>query len=330
MSGAADRVVTIDIGGTHARFAIAELSAQGSISLSDPLTFKTADHDGFESAWAAFRTSVKQPLPQAASMAIAGQADREIIRFTNNPWIIERNLLERKLGLARLTIVNDFEAIAHGVAHAPQGALEHLAGPETPLPAKGRLTVIGPGTGLGVAHLHRGAGGTYHVSPTEGGHIGFAPLDPFEDALLARLRERHGRVSVERVVSGPAIIDIHQTLAGFEGSALSDCGAVELWTDGLSAHDSLAAAAIERFCRMFGSVAGDMALAHGSFGVVIAGGLGFRLRQVLPRSGFAARFCAKGRFASLMETIPVKLITHPEPGLLGAAAAHRQMQGDHS
>ena len=89
----------------------------------------------------------------------------------------------------------------------------------------------------------------------------------------------------------------------------------------MAGEDSIAAAAVERFCLSLGAVAGDIALAQGATGVVVAGGLGLRLRETLQRSGFAARFTAKGRFEGLMSRLPVKLITHPQPGLLGAAAA---------
>ena len=99
---------------------------------------------------------------------------------------------------------------------------------------------------------------------------------------------------------------------------------VEIWTAGTDGSDSLAAAAVDRFCLALGSVAGDIALVQGAMGVVIAGGLGYRIRETILASGFASRFKAKGRFAGLMEQIPVKLITHPQPGLLGAAAAFAQ------
>ena len=99
---------------------------------------------------------------------------------------------------------------------------------------------------------------------------------------------------------------------------------IEIWTAGVSGEDSLAAAAVDRFCLSLGAVAGDIALAQGASGVVIAGGLGYRIRDTLLASGFEQRFCAKGRFAGLMAAMPVKLITHPQPGLLGAAAAFAQ------
>ncbi|HSJ79185.1 MAG TPA: glucokinase, partial [Erythrobacter sp.] len=192
----------------------------------------------------------------------------------------------------------------------------------------GTVSVIGPGTGLGVAHFYRYAGG-YHVQATEGGHIDFAPLDSIEDAILARLRRRHNRESVERVVAGPGIDDIYQALAAIEHRSVTERDAIEIWTLGTSGEDSLAAAAVDRFCLSLGSVAGDLALAQGGFaGVVIAGGLGYRIRESLLASGFAARFKAKGRFETLMAGIPVKLIVHPQPGLFGAAAAFASEHGD--
>ncbi len=314
-------LVAVDIGGTHARFAIATVADDGAISLGEPETLHTEDHASFQTAWEDFRGRQGGTLPNAVSMAIAGPVGGEVIRFTNNPWIIRPALVTEKLGVERFTIVNDFEAVAHAVARAPKEQFVHLTGPEGPLPATGRLTVLGPGTGLGVAHLYREPNGAYRVSATEGGHIDFAPLDQIEDAILARLRKRHNRVSVERVVAGPAISDIYQTLASLEGRAVHDEDDIAIWTRGMDGSDSLAAAAVDRFCMSLGSVSGDMALAHGAKGVVIAGGLGYRIRETLLKSAFAERFRAKGRFAEMMAGIPVKLIVHPQPGLFGAAAA---------
>jgi glucokinase len=145
-----------------------------------------------------------------------------------------------------------------------------------------------------------------------------------EDAIFARLRGRHRRVSVERVVAGPGIVDIYETLASIKGRAIVTLSDKELWELGTSGEDSLAAAAVDRFCLSLGSVAGDLALAHGASALVMAGGLGLRIKSSLIRSGFAERFIAKGRFEGLMAAMPVKLITHPQPGLFGAAAAFAQ------
>lgn len=320
-------LVAVDIGGTHARFAIATVADDGSIVLGEPETLHTEDHASFQTAWQDFRERQGGTLPPRVAMAIAGPVGGDVIKFTNNPWIIRPALMQSKLDVDTYTIVNDFEAVAHAVARAPEDQLLHLTGPNQPLTDDGTISILGPGTGLGVAHLWR-SGETYRVQATEGGHIDFAPLDSIEDAILARLRKRHNRVSVERVVSGPAIVDIYQTLAAMENRKTRDEDDVAIWTRGMEDEESLAAAAVDRFCLSLGSVAGDIALAQGGFGgVVIAGGLGYRLRNHLPQSGFAERFRAKGRFEGLMGSIPVKLITHPQPGLFGAAAA---FAGEHA
>lgn len=321
------KLVTVDIGGTHARFALAEVADGKVVALGEPVTMKTAEHASFQTAWEAFGETLGAPIPQAVAIAIAGPIDAEVIKFTNNPWIIRPALIGEKLKVEAYTLVNDFEAVGHAVAQADAAHFVHLCGPDAPLAATGTISIIGPGTGLGVAHVRRIDGG-YHVQATEGGHIDFAPLDTIEDAILARLRKRYRRVSAERVVSGPGLVEIYETLAGIEGRAIQQLDDKELWALGTSGEDSLAAAAVDRFCLSLGSVAGDIALAQGGFaGVVIAGGLGLRIKDTLLRSGFAERFRAKGRFEGLMAGLPVKLITHPQPGLFGAAAAFARQHG---
>jgi glucokinase len=316
-------IVTVDIGGTHARFALAKVAGGRVQELGEPVTLKAAEHASFQTAWEEFRNKVGGTLPRAASIALAAPIQGDIIKLTNNPWIIRPALICEKLDVDDFALVNDFEAVGHAAAQAGPEQFLHLCGPDQPLPITGVISIVGPGTGLGVAYVMRGENG-YHVQATEGGHIEFAPLDSIEDALVARLRKRHRRVSAERVVSGPAIIDIYEALAEIEGRAIMRLDDRQIWTAGMSGEDSLAAAAVDRFCLSLGSVAGDMALAQGGQGVVIAGGLGLRIKDVLVSSGFADRFCAKGRFEGLMKTLPVKLITHPQPGLFGAAAAFAQ------
>ena len=317
-------IVAVDIGGTHARFAIAEVQGGRVLALSKAVTLKTSEQASFQTAWQEFERLNGAPLPRAAAIAIAGPVDADVINLTNNPWIVRRSMVCDELQVESFVIVNDFAAVGHGVAQAGSEHFQHLTGPEQDFASDGTLSIIGPGTGLGVAHLWR-KGAAYHMQATEGGHIDFAPLDAIEDAVLARLRKRYRRVSVERVVSGPGLIDIYETLAAIEGRAVQQYDDKTLWQLGLSGEDSLAAAAIDRFCLSLGSVAGDITLAQGGFaGVVIAGGLGLRIKDSLMRSGFAERFGAKGRFEELMSAIPVKLVTHPQPGLFGAAAAYAQ------
>ena len=321
------RLVAVDIGGTHARFAMAEVADGKVIALGEAVTLKTAEHGSFQLAWQEFERLSGGALPPAVAIAGAGPVGGDIIRFTNNPWIIRPALIPERLGADKYVVVNDFAAVAHSVAQADDAHFIHVCGPDQPLPERGAISVVGPGTGLGVALLLRLEHG-YHVQPTEGGHIDYAPLDRIEDQILAHLRKRHRRVSVERVVAGPGIVDIYETLGAIEGRAITRQEDKALWAAGMDGSDPLAAAAVDRFCLSLGSVAGDLALAHGSSALVLAGGLGYRIRDSLVASGFADRFVAKGRFEPLMAAMPVKLITHPQPGLFGAAAAFAQAHRD--
>jgi glucokinase len=314
-------LVAIDVGGTHARFASASLGEDGAITLDEPVTLKTSDHRGIEGAWAEFERQCGGKLPSGAAIAIAGPVTGDTVRMTNNSWVLRVSELRQRLGVDAVTVLNDFGAVAHAVARVPEDQLIPIAGPEKALPDRGTISVIGPGTGLGVAYIHRHGGG-YHVQATEGGHIGFAPQDELDDRVLHVLRERHGRVATERVNAGPGIVEIYAALGGTE---LKDDR--KIWQRGIACEDELAALAVDRFCGSLGSVAGDYALVHGSSAVVLAGGLGLKLRDILPRSPFADHFHAKAQYEATMAAMPVKLIVHPQPGLFGAAAAFHMEHG---
>ena len=313
-------IAVADVGGTHARFAIAEVEAGRVVRLGEPVTLKTAEYASFQTAWQEFGRQSGEPLPDALGMAFAGPVGGEVLKLTNNPWVIRPDLMQDKLGVKDQKIVNDFGAVAHAVAQFSEENFEPLRGPEGPLPAEGIASIIGPGTGLGVSQLLKSAD-NYHVIETEGGHVDFAPLDSLEDKILDYLRRSFRRVSVERLASGPGLVNIHNALAAIEGKAVHHPDEKALWAAAMEGSDFLAAAALDRFFLVLGAVAGDLALAHGANAVVIAGGLGYRLKDRFGTSGFGDRFIAKGRFERRMEAIPVRLITHPQPGLYGAAAA---------
>lgn len=317
------RLVAVDIGGTNARFAIAEVAGGRVVSLAPEVVLHTHRYASLQLAWEAFAGQLGEPLPRAAAIAVAGPVHGEELKLTNSPWIIRPALIPEKLGVDRYVLVNDFGAVGHAVAQVGHEHLRHLAGPDRPLPHEGVISIVGPGTGLGVAHVLR-RGGRYFVIESEGGHIDFAPLDGLEDAILARLRDRYRRVSVERVVSGPGLANIRDALAAIQGRPAVPMEDAALWQAALAGEDSLAAAALDHLCLSLGAVAGDITLAQGGTALVIAGGVGQRLADHLPRSGFGERFVAKGRFERMMADIPVRLITHPQPGLYGAAAAFAQ------
>ena len=313
-------IVVADIGGTHARFALAEVEDGCCVALGEPVKMQTSEHASLHTAWEAYAETIGRALPRAAGIAIAAPIAGDTIKMTNNPWIVRPAQIARRLGLDAHVLINDFAAVAHAVDGVGDEHLMHLAGPDQPLPDEGVISIVGPGTGLGIAALLRTRTGSF-VIPTEGGHTDFAPLDSVEDRLLARLREEYTRVSVERIVSGPGFRTIFEVIAELEGRDMPRGDDKALWTLALEGSDSVAEAALDRFCLCLGAIAGDVALVHGPGPVVVAGGLGYRLRDYLPQSGFEERFTAKGRYTSLMRTLPVKLITHPEPGLFGAAVA---------
>jgi glucokinase len=320
------QIAVADVGGTHARFALASIEGGRVLLLDDHVTLKTAEFASFQTAWEEFGRRAGIDLPREFALSFAGPVGGEVLKLTNNPWVIRPALMSERLGVERYTIVNDFGAVGYAVATLPDENFQHLCGPDGPLPKVGVTSIVGPGTGLGVAALLKKAD-HYEVIETEGGHVDFAPLDTLEDQILTHLRRHFRRVSVERIASGQGLWNVYEALAAIEGRNLTFNNDKELWPAALEGSDSLATAALDRFCLTLGAVAGDMALAQGANSVVIAGGVGRRLADYLPRSGFRDRFIAKGRFERRMDDMPVKLITYPEPGLFGAAAAFAREHG---
>ncbi len=310
-------LVAADIGGTHARFALAQIGNGRVLQLGEALTLKTADYLGLTEAWQAFARHLGRALPRAAALAFAYPVENDLPKLTNMPWTIEARTLADALGIDRHVILNDFCAIGHATARLGPSHFQRIAGPDIELPESGVISIVGPGTGLGVGLVIR-TDGQYQVIASEGGNMDFSPHDELDDRLMAVLRKRYCHVSAERLVSGPALMDIYEVIADAEPPYGNDR---DLWEAALGAKDPIAVAALERFCLCLGSFAGNIALAHGARAVVIAGGLGLRLRAHLPTSRFAERFAAKGEYRSILEQLPIKLIVHAEPGLYGAAAA---------
>jgi glucokinase len=316
------QIVAADIGGTHARFALAELVPGGRPRIGAMRKYRTREHAGLAAAWAAFARDSGGALPGAASLAVAAPIEGELLTFMNSDWRIARAGLDAELGVDKLMLLNDFGAVAHAVSEMGPEDFVALAGPGV-LPAGGITSVIGPGTGLGVAILDRRGGGA-NVIETEAAHIGFCPLDPEEEELSDALTARYGRASVERVVSGPGLVDVYRFLGGGDWDPLK---AGALWDAAIGGADPLAEKALAILVRCFGAAAGDIALAHGAMGVAITGALAGRIAHLLKTPVFEARFTAKGRYRARMMRTPVRLLTYEEPGLLGAAIAFQRQWG---
>ena len=318
------KIVTGDIGGTHARFAVAELRPGRPPLVGAMHKYRTREHSDFASAWAAFERDNGGSLPDAASLGIATAIEGDVLRFANNDWAINRWTLDRELGLSRLLLLNDFGAVANAVSAMGPDSLEHLCGPQAEPDADGVTTVLGPGTGLGVSLLLQREG-RVEVVETEAAHIAFAPQDEEEEAIERAVRSRYGRCSIERIASGPGLLEIYAFLGGGAWDVL-DAGT--LWAAAIDGTDPIACRALDMLVGCFGAAAGDICLAHGSMRVVVTGGLANRMKERLRSPLFHDRFSAKGRYRARQQRVAIQLSTYDEPGLLGAAVAFQRSFAD--
>lgn len=315
-----------DIGGTNARFALTDLNAS-TPALLHQQSLRNGEFASLQHAAEHYLAGVHMH-PTRAAIAVASPVGSDEIRLTNRAWSFSRRELQHSLGLAALDVINDFGAVAWAVPGLGDSDVETLYGP-TDAPLRGPVSVLGPGTGLGVATLVEDGRGGWRVVETEGGHVSFAPLGEEEHMIARWMTARFGRVSNERVLCGSGLAHIDGALAaGDDLSAALDQRAqfrdpAAIVAAALDGHDLVARRTLARFCAVLGSVAGDAALIHGARTVMIAGGIVPRFIPFLRSSAFRERFLAKGRFAAHLESVTIRVITHPAPGLLGAAMALR-------
>lgn len=319
-----------DIGGTHARFALADTTLPTPLLGQSIRQFEVA---GFASLVDAAKHYLMQvetgdDRVEQGVFAVAGRVDGDHARITNHPWQISRIDTLAALDLHDLRLVNDFAAQALAVGLLTDADLASIGG----LPrgssdrAERTYAVLGPGTGLGVSALII-RDGCSHVLETEGGHVSFAPTTDEEAAILERLSAQWGRVSNERLVSGSGLVNIHRALAEIAGQAVPELLPHEV-SAGAVRGDPRCRRAVEIFCAVFGSIAGDLVLTLGAWdGVFLTGGLVPRLLDALHASEFRRRFEAKGRFSPAMAAVPSLAVLHPQAGLLGAAAFALQNGG---
>jgi len=323
-AGTVNPALVADVGGTNARFALADLAAPVPV-LSRARTLKTADFASLEHAAEHYLRGVGA-RPASAGIAVACPVVGDEVRLTNRAWSFSQAALRDSLGVDRLRVCNDFGVVARALPAL--GASDHVALHGRPgSPLQGPVSVLGPGTGLGVALLV-GPDPGWQVVETEGGHVSFAPQGEEELAIARWVTARFGRASNERLLSGKGLSHIDAVLRELRtrGEARQEVALREpadIVGAALDGHDLDARRALARFCAVLGSVAGDTALVHGARTVAIAGGIVPRFIPFLRSSAFRERFLAKGRFAAWLESVPIIAITHPQPGLLGAALTLR-------
>jgi glucokinase len=311
-----------DVGGTNARLALVDLEgrvrnlhiypAKEFASLSDIVT----DY---------LKRTMGRGHPPRAVIAVAGPVLDGEIRFTNLDWQVSEGDLLATFEFEAVKLLNDFAAQALACPRLEPDNLRVIGpelrggGPDCP------IVVLGAGTGFGVAGLARGALGDVAVA-TEGGHAGFAPADEVEVEIWRQLHAKYGRVSIERLLSGAGLFDIYKVLCSLN-QADGQCGDERAVVEAGNAGDAGATAALDRFCAILGSVAGDLALSFGARGgVFVSGGIAPRMADRLASGGFRARFEDKGRLSPFVKDIPTALVLHPYPALIGAARELEQME----
>jgi len=309
------RVLAADIGATNARFALVDSSA-GETRVVFERTYPTASFPDFEPALEAFLDETRGEKVSRAAIAIAAPIDEGVSRLTNRSgWTVDRGALAR-LGV-EAKLINDFQALAYGVAHAaPDDFIVLQAGK---VEAHAAMGLVGAGTGLGVAALFWDGRG-YRAAPSEGGHVGFAPRDELQFELCRHLLARHGRVSAERVISGAGLTAIYEFISTSQTEPLADPAAIS--ARALAEPSGPAGKALDLFIRCYGAFAGDVALAFlARGGLYVCGGIAAKLARRLAEGDFLAAFNDKGRHRELVASIPVRVVTNEKLGLIGAARA---------
>jgi glucokinase len=300
-----------DIGGTNARFAIAEAGKYPLNARKVPITH----YPGLVEAVEDYLSAV--PMVEEAVLAVAGPVRGDEVTFSNSSWRFSINDVRKRLGLRRLVVINDLVAHAFSVAAlAPDEIGSLKLGTRDPTrPA----LVIGPGTGLGVAFLLNNAGALVGI-PSEAGHATFAPMNRVQAEILSHLQSQYGHVPVERLVSGPGLLAIATTLAKMNGQIIDVRDPRDVSARAEAGECPTCREAIQIFSSILGATAGNLALTLlTGGGVFITGGLCRGLRPLLDVEGLIQAFIAKGRLRSYLDDIPIDQILRPHAALLGAS-----------
>ena len=320
------RILAGDIGGTKTILGLYPPGGQAALAPIAQETYPSSSYPNLESILQAFRETHPDPL-NAAAFAVAGPIQGERAKVTNLPWTVDAAAIAERFGIARVSLLNDLEALASSVPHLPASALHTVS---TGQPAsRGAIAVIAPGTGLGQAFLVWN-GSEYVAHPTEGGHADFAPADPDGARLLAFMWQRLEHVSVERVCSGSGLPDLYRFLRDGEGMAeeasvadriaRSDDPTPAIVNAAMEGESALCIRTLELFTRILAAEAGNLALKTLSTGgLYLGGGMPPRLLPFIDSDLFRRAFLAKGRFEGLLADMPIHVILDSHAVLHGAA-----------
>lgn len=307
-----------DVGGTNARFA---WQAHAGAALSAVATHPCRDFASLHEAIVHHLRLHGLGAPRACGIGIANPITGDQVRMTNHHWSFSIDGLQAALGVRRLVVVNDFTALALAIPSLPADDLKPLGGGQAV--AGTPVALIGPGTGLGVSGLVPAPDGTPTALTGEGGHVTLAPADDDEAAVVDRLRRRFGHASAERALSGPGLVNLYEAACALAGGTALPIGAAEVIERARGGTDTACRRALDHFCALLGSVAGNLALTLGARGgVYIGGGIAPRLLDELRASRFRERFEGKGRMQPWLAAVPTVVIASPvSPALAGVSRA---------
>ncbi|WP_438865026.1 glucokinase [Neptunicella sp.] len=303
-----------DVGGTNIRLA-REVKGQ----LADIKKYLCNDFATIADVIKLYCDSLPEHDFVAGCIAIACPVSGDKVKMTNHYWEFSIEQTRQNLGLQNLMVINDYTAISMSLPVLSEQQKVKIGGGE-PV-ENGTMAVFGAGTGLGVGHLIPITEG-WKAMPGEGGHVDFAPIDDNDLYIWQFLRKHHGHVSAEQLISGPGLLQIYQALAEKNAVVPDACSSpAEVTNRALDGSCAVCVEALQQFCRVMGSFAGNLALNMGTFGgVYIAGGIAQRFVDFVCHSEFRQRFEDKGRLKHYVQNIPVYLIVEPDHGLMGAAA----------
>jgi len=320
------RILVGDIGGTHARFALAE-----ETGIVAQVTLASVEFDGLASAVRAAlerlsdRDARPGERPLGAAIAVAGPLGGDHVELTNVGWSFSRRETAAELGFGRFLLLNDMEAVAWSLAGLEGEVLEVLRAGEAVADAP--RAVLGLGTGLGVAAIVA-AGGIETPLATEGGHRDLAATTEREWAVVEQLAQRFGHASAERALSGPGLAAIHRALRELSGGESGELAPEEVTRRAAAGSDPAAVEAARLFSGWLGAVAGDLALTFGARGgVYLSGSMLENMGTALDRDRLRERFVAKGRFRSYLAAIPLLRVRIADAGLRGGIRAFAAARG---
>jgi len=305
-----------DIGGTNARFSLLHGNEIGETH-----GLEVADYENLADAIAAYLAAVPEAeRPVEAAMGVAGPVTGDRVVMMNSQWAFSIEGLKRQFGWKTLYVVNDFAANVLGV---PQLTPDDLVQVGEGAPAPGLpVAALGPGSGLGVAGLVSVAG-CWTAVAGEGGNVTLAALDSREAAIIDILRRQYAHVSAEIVLSGPGLVNLYDALCELAGKPATP-STPEHITHLYPGCDPQCREAVNMFCAMLGTFAGDVALTFGARGgVYIMGGIVPKIREIFRHSAFRERFEFKGRYRQYLSSIPTYIVMHPHPAFLGLRTLFR-------